>query len=141
MFDDDCSPSARFDYPKPSGIFTATFSLLCDVILDTIQTVLPNSSMNFPEVDLNFQNGNLLNIINAAMYVCWLLNVTDLTKLGCQQDESLSTSSKRPSLSDVDCSPSASSQCASNVIVPTQVSNVSLVKNCDCNINFTGLAD
>ena len=45
------------------GISTATFSLLCNVILDTIQHVLPNSSMNFPEVDLNFQNGNLLNII------------------------------------------------------------------------------
>ena len=97
--------------------------------------------MNFPEVDLNFQNGNLLNIINAAMCICWLLNVTDLTELGCRQDESLSTSSKQPSLCDVDCSPSASSQCASNVIVPTQFSNVSLVENCDCNINFTGLAD
>ena len=75
------------------------------------------------------------------MYMCWLLNVTDLTELGCRQDESLSTSSKQPSLFDVDCSPSVSSQCASNFIVPTLFFNVSLVENCDYNINFTGLAD
>ena len=141
MIDADHSLSAQFDHPQPSGIPAATFLLLCNVILDTIQPVLPNSSMNFSGVDLNFQNGNLLNIINAAMYLCWLLNMTDLTEPGSRQDESLSASPKQPCLSDVDYSLSASSQCTSNVIVPTQIPTVSLVENCDCNISFTELAD
>ena len=69
MIDADHSLSAQFDHPQPSGIPAATFLLLCNVILDTIQPVFPNSSMNFSGVDLNFQNGEHYKCCNVFMLV------------------------------------------------------------------------
>ena len=41
------------DHPQPSGIPTATVSLLFNAFLDTIQPVLPDNSMNSSEADSN----------------------------------------------------------------------------------------
>ena len=47
------------DHPQPSGIHTATVSLLFNAFLDTIQPVLPNNSMNSSEADSSYENGIL----------------------------------------------------------------------------------